>query len=156
RSLSRAIPESVGIRRDTPRAEDEGENASGLDSVWRGQRPRASTGPAAPSPRISTRCVVFAVETFGRVDRSAQPMGKYLKISPPKRGSKITVAKNGQLQVPDDPIVPYIQGEGITNEVWRSTQAVFDIAVERCYANAKRIEWLEVYAGERGNEVYGA
>jgi isocitrate dehydrogenase len=83
-------------------------------------------------------------------------MGKYLKISPPKRGSKITVAKNGQLQVPDDPIVPYIQGEGITNEVWKSTQAVFDIAVERCYANAKRIEWLEVFAGERGNEVYGA
>lgn len=83
-------------------------------------------------------------------------MGKYLKISPPKRGSKITVAKNGQLQVPDDPIVPYIQGEGITPEVWRSVQAVLDVAVERCYANAKRIEWLEVYAGERGNEVYGA
>jgi isocitrate dehydrogenase len=83
-------------------------------------------------------------------------MGKYLKISPPKRGSKITVAKNGQLQVPDDPIVPYIQGEGITPEVWKSAQAVFEIAVERCYANAKRIEWLEVYAGDRGNEVYGA
>lgn len=83
-------------------------------------------------------------------------MGKYLKISPPKRGSKITVAKNGQLQVPDDPIVPYIQGEGITADIWKSTQAVFDIAVERCYANAKRIEWLEVYAGDRGNEVYGA
>lgn len=83
-------------------------------------------------------------------------MGKYLKISPPKRGSKITVAKNGSLQVPDDPIVPYIQGEGITPEVWKSAQAVFDIAVERCYANAKRIEWLEVFAGDRGNEVYGA
>lgn len=83
-------------------------------------------------------------------------MGKYLKISPPKRGSKITVAKNGQLQVPDDPIVPYIQGEGITPEVWKAAQAVFDLAVERCYANAKRIEWLEVYAGDRGNEVYGA
>jgi isocitrate dehydrogenase len=82
-------------------------------------------------------------------------MGKYLKISPPKRGSKITVAKNGQLQVPDDPIVPYIQGEGITPEIWKASQAVFDIAVERCYANAKRIEWLEVYAGDRGNEVYG-
>ncbi|MCK6546558.1 isocitrate/isopropylmalate family dehydrogenase [Myxococcota bacterium] len=83
-------------------------------------------------------------------------MGKYLKISPPKRGSKITVAKNGQLQVPDDPIVPYIHGEGITPEIWRSVQAVFDVAVERCYANAKRIEWLEVYAGDKGAEVYGA
>ncbi len=82
-------------------------------------------------------------------------MGKYLKITPPKRGSKITVAKNGQLQVPDDPIVPFIQGEGISQEIWKSAQEVFDVAVERCYANAKRLEWLEVFAGERGNEVYG-
>src|SRR5262245_39426261 len=79
----------------------------------------------------------YAVESFAGVDRSPGTIGKYLKISPPKRGSKITVAKNGSLQVPDDPIVPYIQGEGITPEVWKSAQAVFDIAVERCYANAK-------------------
>ncbi|MCB9652954.1 MAG: NADP-dependent isocitrate dehydrogenase [Deltaproteobacteria bacterium] len=82
-------------------------------------------------------------------------MGKYLKLSPPKRGSKITVAKNGQLQVPDDPIVPFIQGDGITAELWRPIQEVLDIAVDRCYANAKRLEWLEVFAGDRGNEVYG-
>ena len=82
-------------------------------------------------------------------------MGKYLKITPPKRGSKITVAKNGQLQVPDDPIVPFIQGDGIDAEIWKPAQEVFDLAVERCYANAKRLEWLEVYAGEKGNEVYG-
>lgn len=82
-------------------------------------------------------------------------MGKYLKISPPKRGSKITVAKNGQLQVPDDPIVPFIQGEGISLDIWGPVQEVFDLAVERCYANAKRLEWLEVFAGERATEVYG-
>ncbi len=82
-------------------------------------------------------------------------MGKYLKITPPKRGSKITVAKNGQLQVPDDPIVPFIQGEGISEELWGPTQEVLDLAVERCYANAKRLEWLEIFAGEKGNEVYG-
>jgi len=83
-------------------------------------------------------------------------MGKYLKLSPPKRGSKITVAKNGQLQVPDDPIVPFIQGEGISEELWRPVQEVLELAVERCYANAKRLEWLEVFAGEKGSEVYGA
>ena len=82
-------------------------------------------------------------------------MGKYHKLSPPKRGSKITVAKNGQLQVPDDPIVPFVQGEGIAPETWSSCQAVFEAAVDRCYGNAKRLEWLEVFAGERGNEVYG-
>lgn len=82
-------------------------------------------------------------------------MGKYLKITPPKRGSKITVAKNGQLQVPDDPIVPFIQGDGISTDIWKPAQEVFELAVERCYANAKRLEWLEVYAGEKGNEIYG-
>lgn len=82
-------------------------------------------------------------------------MGKYLKIQPPKRGSKITVAKNGQLQVPDDPVVPFIQGDGIHEDVWRPVREVLDLAVERCYANAKRLEWLEVHAGERANELYG-
>ncbi|MEM1022674.1 MAG: isocitrate/isopropylmalate family dehydrogenase [Myxococcota bacterium] len=82
-------------------------------------------------------------------------MGKYLKISPPKRGSKITVAKNGQLQVPDDPIVPFIQAEGISEDVWGPARECLELAVERCYANAKRLEWLEVFAGEKGNEVYG-
>ena len=83
------------------------------------------------------------------------PMGKYLKISPPKRGSKITVAKNGQLQVPDDPIVPFIQGEGMRPNMWSAVREVLERAVDSCYANAKRIEWMEVHAGERANEIYG-
>lgn len=82
-------------------------------------------------------------------------MGKYLKIQPPKRGSKITVAKNGQLQVPDDPIVPFIQGDGIHEDVWQPVREVLDLAVERCYGNAKRLEWLEIFAGEKANEIYG-
>ncbi|MBI2375869.1 MAG: NADP-dependent isocitrate dehydrogenase [Deltaproteobacteria bacterium] len=82
-------------------------------------------------------------------------MAKYLKINPPKRGSKITVAKNGQLQVPDDPVIPFVQGDGISAEVWRASERVFEAAVEHCYGNAKRLEWMEVHAGERGNEIYG-
>jgi isocitrate dehydrogenase len=82
-------------------------------------------------------------------------MAKYLKLNPPKRGSKITVAKNGQLQVPDDPIVPFIQGDGIGPETWKAVQRVFELSVEQCYGNAKRLEWLEVHAGERGNQLYG-
>jgi isocitrate dehydrogenase len=82
-------------------------------------------------------------------------MGKYQKISPPKRGSKITVAKNGQLQVPDDPVVPYLMGDGMGPEIWKACQRVFDAAVDQCYGNAKRIEWMEIYAGEKGNELYG-
>lgn len=82
-------------------------------------------------------------------------MAKYLKLSPPKRGSKITVAKNGQLQVPDDPVIPYIIHDGIGPDTWRAVQGVFEAAVDHCYGNAKRLEWLEVFAGEKGNEVYG-
>ena len=82
-------------------------------------------------------------------------MGKYLKLSPPKRGSKITVAKNGQLQVPDDPIVPFIQGEGMSANIWSPVREVLERAVDRCYANAKRLEWLEVFAGERAHATYG-
>lgn len=82
-------------------------------------------------------------------------MGKYLKLSPPKRGSKITVAKNGQLQVPDDPVVPFIQGEGLSSNIWSPVREVLERAVDRCYANAKRLEWLEVFAGERAHEMYG-
>lgn len=82
-------------------------------------------------------------------------MGKYLKLTPPKRGSKITVAKNGLLQVPDDPIVPFIQGDGIPTEMWEPVQEVLDVAVDRCYGNAKRLEWMELYAGPRAAELYG-
>jgi len=82
-------------------------------------------------------------------------MAKYQKLNPPKRGSKITVAKNGQLQVPDDPIIPFIQGDGIGQETWRAVERVFERSVEQCYGNAKRLEWLEVHAGERGNQLYG-
>ncbi len=83
-------------------------------------------------------------------------MAKYMKLNPPKRGSKITVAKNGQLQVPDDPIIPFIQSDGIGGETWRAVERVFERSVEQCYGNAKRLEWLEVHAGERGNQLYGA
>ncbi len=82
-------------------------------------------------------------------------MGKYLKLSPPKRGTKITVAKNGQLQVPDDPIVPFVLGEGLSPQMWAAVREVLERAVDRCYANAKRLEWFEVYAGERAHGVYG-
>jgi isocitrate dehydrogenase len=82
-------------------------------------------------------------------------MAKYLKLNPPKRGSKITVAKNGQLQVPDDPIVPFIQSDGISVETWKHVARVLEHSVEQCYGNAKRLEWLEVHAGERANQLYG-
>ena len=56
---------------------------------------------------------------------------------------------NGRLQVPDAPIVPYIEGDGTGPDIWRASQVVFDAAVEKAYGGKRKIEWKEVLAGEK-------
>ncbi len=63
-------------------------------------------------------------------------------------GEKITL-KNGVLTVPDQPIIPFIEGDGTGPDIWRASQAVFDAAVEKAYGGKKKIAWLEVLAGEK-------
>ncbi len=63
-------------------------------------------------------------------------------------GEKITL-KNGKLFVPDHPIVPFIEGDGTGRDIWKSSQAVFDAAVEKAYQGKKKIAWMEVLAGEK-------
>ena len=81
-------------------------------------------------------------------------MPSYQKLHPPKDGHKITVG-TGKLGVPDDPIIPFIEGDGTGPDIWRASQRVFDAAVSRAYGGKRRIVWLEVYAGEKANAVYG-
>src|SRR5438309_8756117 len=57
--------------------------------------------------------------------------------------------KNGQLVVPDDPIIPFIEGDGTGPHVWRASVRVFDAAVRKAYGGKRRVEWLEVLAGEK-------
>ena len=76
------------------------------------------------------------------------------KIKPPTEGSGITV-KNGKLTVPDNPIIPYIEGDGIGPDVWRASVRVLDAAVNKAYAGKRRIHWMEVYAGEKANVLTG-
>ena len=71
-----------------------------------------------------------------------------LKITPPPHGAKITI-QNGKLQVPDNPIVPFIEGDGTGPDIWRASVRVLDAAVEKAYGGRKKIHWLEVYAGYR-------
>ncbi len=78
----------------------------------------------------------------------------YEKLKAPAKGSKITVAE-GRLVVPDDPIIPFIEGDGTGPDIWRASQRVFDAAVAKAYSGKKRIEWFEVYAGEKSLKVYG-
>jgi isocitrate dehydrogenase len=81
-------------------------------------------------------------------------MSKYKKLTPPASGQKITI-DNGQLRVPENPIIPFIEGDGTGPDIWRASHRVFDAAVAKAYAGKKRIEWFEVYAGEKSNAVYG-
>jgi len=78
----------------------------------------------------------------------------YEKLKAPAQGSKITVAE-GRLVVPDDPIIPFIEGDGTGPDIWRASQRVFDAAVAKAFGGKKRVEWFEVYAGEKSLKVYG-
>ena len=76
------------------------------------------------------------------------------KVTPPRDGSKITFI-DGKLNIPNNPIIPFIEGDGIGPDIWDATVRVFDAAVSKSYGNDKKIEWMEVYAGEKANDVYG-
>ena len=64
-------------------------------------------------------------------------------------GEKIQFNPDGKLSVPDQPIIPYIEGDGVGPDIWRASVRVFDAAVKKCYAAKRKIHWLEVYAGEK-------
>ncbi|GBD92336.1 isocitrate dehydrogenase [NADP] [bacterium BMS3Abin04] len=81
-------------------------------------------------------------------------MAKYKKIKVPKTGTKITVEKD-KIVVPDDPIIPFIEGDGIGPDIWKATQMVLDAAVEKAYKGTKKIIWMEIFAGDKAVKVYG-
>jgi isocitrate dehydrogenase len=66
------------------------------------------------------------------------------------KASKITISSDGSLKVPDVPIIPYIEGDGIGRDIWPATQRVIDQAVSAAYKGKRRIEWLELLVGEKG------
>ncbi len=79
----------------------------------------------------------------------------YKKLAPPKTGEKIKVRPDGSLDVPDNPIIAFIEGDGVGADIWRASQPVIDATVNKAYGGKKKISWFEVYAGEKANEVYG-
>src|ERR1044072_4434667 len=64
--------------------------------------------------------------------------------------------KNGQLIVPDDPIIPFIEGDGTGPDIWRASVRVMDEAVKKAYGGRKKIHWMEIYAGEKSNKLYSS
>ena len=81
-------------------------------------------------------------------------MKKFKKIVVPENGEKITV-KNGKLQIPDNPIIAFIEGDGIGPDIWKASKRVLDSAVQKAYSGKKKIAWMEVYAGEKSVKLYG-
>ncbi len=77
----------------------------------------------------------------------------YKKIKVPKKGSKITY-ENGKINIPNNPIIPYIEGDGIGVDITPPMINVVNEAVKIAYKNKKKIEWMEVYCGEKATQVY--
>src|SRR5262245_49837617 len=80
----------------------------------------------------------------------------YQKLTPPKTGDRISVNSDGSLNVPDKPIIPFIEGDGTGPDIWKASEPVFNTAVEKAYGGKRRITWFEVYAGEKALKMYGA
>jgi isocitrate dehydrogenase len=74
-------------------------------------------------------------------------------IQIPAGGEKITLA-GGKLRVPDQPIIPFIEGDGTGPDIWRASVRVFDAAVQKAYGTKRKIRWMEVFAGEKANKAY--
>jgi len=75
------------------------------------------------------------------------------RINVPQQGKKITIS-NGTLNVPSNPIIPFIEGDGIGFDIWSASIRVFDEAIKKTYNGERKIEWMEIFAGEKANEVY--
>ncbi|MCW2278958.1 isocitrate dehydrogenase (NADP(+)) [Heliophilum fasciatum] len=80
-------------------------------------------------------------------------MAQYRYAQVPEQGEKITFSE-GRMQVPDCPIIPFIEGDGTGPDIWRASVRVFDAAVEKAYQGKRSIAWMEVYAGEKSKNLY--
>ena len=75
--------------------------------------------------------------------------------TPPEGGARITI-ENGKLNVPDNPIIPFIEGDGTGPDIWRATVRVLDAAVGKAYGGQKTIHWMEIYAGQKSNDLFNS
>ena len=82
-------------------------------------------------------------------------MPEFKNLVAPAEGSAITRQQDGALVVPDDPIIPFIEGDGIGRDIWRASVRVFDAAVKKSFGDRKRVVWFEVLAGEKAREQTG-
>src|ERR1043165_9287298 len=80
-------------------------------------------------------------------------MPTFKDVTPPEIGQTISIS-GGRLNVPDQPIIPFIEGDGTGPDIWRASQRVFDAAVQKAYGGRKKIAWMEVFAGEAAKNKF--
>jgi len=80
---------------------------------------------------------------------------EFKDLTNPDKGSAISLS-NKTLNVPNNPIIPFIEGDGIGPDIWRAAQRVFDASIEKAYGGEKKVEWFEVYAGEKAFKKFGS
>jgi isocitrate dehydrogenase len=78
-----------------------------------------------------------------------------MKVTPPAQGAKITI-HDGKLTVPDNPIIPFIEGDGTGPDIWRASVRVMDAAIQKAYGGKRKIHWMEVFAGEKSNKMFNS
>src|SRR5260370_10178454 len=78
-----------------------------------------------------------------------------VRLQVPGGGEKITIT-GGKLHVPDQPIVPFIEGDGTGRDIWRASVRVFDAAVHKAYGGRRKIHWMEIFSGEKANKAYNS
>ena len=79
----------------------------------------------------------------------------YEKIVVPPQGEKISAGPDGKLRVPDHPVIPFIEGDGTGADITRAAMTAWNAAVQKAYGGKRRVCWMETYAGEKANQVYG-
>lgn len=79
----------------------------------------------------------------------------FAHLTPPAVGARIQKRPDGTLEVPDQPIIPFIEGDGTGPDIWRAAQLVFEAAVEKAYSGRRKIVWFEVFAGEKAYHQLG-
>ena len=82
-------------------------------------------------------------------------MAEYERLTPPREGQRVRIREDGGLEVPDEPIIPWIEGDGIGPDIWVGTRHVLDGAVSRAYQGKLRIVWFEIFAGDKARRHYG-
>src|SRR5258708_1043691 len=87
---------------------------------------------------------------------SGEAMPAYQHVTVPAGGQKITVNKDYSINVPDQAIIPYIEGDGTGLDITPVMLKVVDAAVAKAYGGKRKIHWMEIYAGEKSTKVYGA